>query len=439
MKKLTLTLLVSFILHFGFAQISNLGFNYQGVYRDNNGVVQKNKSVSVNFIIYHGSVSGSNIAYSENQNTTTDNFGVFNLVIGNGTPTGSTKFNSIDWSDSNGQYYLKVQLVVNVTPIDIATSQLMAVPYAKTSGTTAIINSQNAKTGNILVYDSAKGQFNPTSSVPYANVSGTTNMINAKNANNRSYLVFDSASGQYITLTTIPYANISGSTNIINTKNIHNGDLLQYDSSIKQFIPYKLILGSNSLIDTTNLQDGDLLRYSKSSQSFIKYQNPWSDYAIYEERKPYGKNGGANTTGWQTRQLNTIVDSEGYDIIFDSANAQFSLAPGKYYVNGYITTAGISMRVTSMVFNLSDNTPALLGLSCQTSDASSATYSFSNLPFQGVITVSGTKSKKFNLEMYSDTVSSYVGLGTSDAATSYTGSSSYKPEIYSHIFIQKIK
>ena len=334
MKKFLSMFLLSFLAVFSVAgQVSNLGFNYQGVYRDNTGAIQKNKTVSTNFIIYQGPVASGNIVYSENQSATTDNFGVFNMVIGNGTPSGSFKFSNVDWSGANGQYYLKVQIVISGTPTDISTTQFMSVPYAKTSANTMIINSQNAKNGDLLQYDASSGQFKVT-------------------------------------------------------------------------------------------------------------PNPWMNYAIFEERLAAGKNAGANNTGWVVRSLNTVVDTVGSNINLNTTSNQFTLAPGKYYVEGYTRTTMHYNRMTGMIFNVTDNTPALYGSSGQTSDASSNGTDYSSDAYtyiQGTITVTGTSSKTFNLQMYSSAAAPYIGLGASDYATAYSGASTYKPEIYSRVFIQKIK
>lgn len=460
------------------AQVSKLGFNYQGVYRDNNGVIQKNKSVTVNFIIYKGAVSSGNVVYSESQSATTDNFGVFSLVIGAGTPTVTGKFSDIDWSASSA-FYIKTQIVISGTPTDIATTQLMAVPFAKSasttdmisgqaarngsvliydslggqykpfllstvpfalvSGTTLIIDSKNARNGNVLVYDSISKRYVPVklTSVTYAEVSGTTNIINNKNARNKNVLVYDSISGQYkpVKLDSVLYAGSSGTTKIINTKGIKNGNLLAWDSVNAQFKP---LANTIPVIDTKNMRNGDLLTYDSLNNKFVAYANPWSNYAILEERNSAGVNEGANVSGWQVRTLNTTVQSEGSSISLNTGTNQFTLAPGKYYIDGYVTSTGYNARITSQVFNATDNVSAILGSSSFTTTASSAldnTRSF----VQGIITVNGTGSKKFELQMYSDVVNAYVGLGSSTNATSYKGASTYKPEVYCHLFIQKVK
>jgi hypothetical protein len=547
---LILSLVLFFIASVS-AQVSKLGFNYQGVYRDNKGVIQKNKSVKVNFLIYKGSVSGSNLVYSESQSATTDDFGVFNMVIGSGTPA-STIFSDVDWSSSS-PYYVKTQIEINGTATDVATTQLMAVPFAKSAATTEMISSQSAKNGNVLIYDSITGKYKPATIVPYAavsgttllinnanpkngdllmydsithryiptqvtsvayaNVSGTTDMINTKGVHNNDVLVYDSVSKKFVTTNAAPYANVSGTTDMINAKNVHNNDVLVYDSVSKKFVtanaaPYASVSGTTSIInnknahnrnvliydsisgqykpgkidsvafagtsgntqmistkgirngytlyydsasgqfkpganpasiiDTKNMNNGDLLTYDSLNNKFVAYANPWSNYAILEERNGAGINEGANTTGWQVRALNATVDQAGNNISLNTSTYQVSLAPGKYYIKGYIVSGGYNMRITSMLFNATDNTPAILGSSTHTTTASGSLDVTSSF-VEGMVTVTGTGTKKFELQMYADAVANYIGLGSSVYAPSYKGASTYKPEVYAHLFIQKIK
>ncbi len=60
--------------------------------------------------------------YSESHTTTTDDYGLVNLVIGQGTT--SDDFSAIDWG--NGTYSVNV----SIDGTDMGTSQLWSVPYA---------------------------------------------------------------------------------------------------------------------------------------------------------------------------------------------------------------------------------------------------------------------------------------------------------------------
>ena len=102
-------------------------FNYQAIVRDG-GDVLSNQAVSYRFSIIKGALPGT-IVYSEHHSVTTNQFGLVNLVIGNGTDkTGD--FSDIDWGEDS--HYLKVEVdpTGGTTYLDIGTIQLLSVPYA---------------------------------------------------------------------------------------------------------------------------------------------------------------------------------------------------------------------------------------------------------------------------------------------------------------------
>jgi len=98
------------------------GVNYQAVVRDASGALITNQSVDVIFNILSGSISGAAV-YSENQTLTTNNYGGFSAIIGQGIATSGT-FSSITWG--NDSYFLNVI----VDGDDLGTTQFLSVPYA---------------------------------------------------------------------------------------------------------------------------------------------------------------------------------------------------------------------------------------------------------------------------------------------------------------------
>ena len=69
------------------------GINYQAVARDNNGNVLDNRLISVRFGILATSPTGTLLHEEEHSLITTNDFGLFNLVIGRGTRIGGTAAN----------------------------------------------------------------------------------------------------------------------------------------------------------------------------------------------------------------------------------------------------------------------------------------------------------------------------------------------------------
>jgi len=120
------------------------GINYQAiVYANNNntsqpgldapGQVLWNEDIGVQFSILSGSETGT-IIYKETHATITDEYGMFNLVIGQGLVQGTQSFNMIDWG--SGYHFLKVEVdkTGGTDYVEMSNQQLWSVPYALYSG-----------------------------------------------------------------------------------------------------------------------------------------------------------------------------------------------------------------------------------------------------------------------------------------------------------------
>ena len=108
-------------------------FKYQAVVRDSTGNILSNRNVSFLISILQGATSGIAV-YSETQNATTNESGLVNLEIGNGSIV-SGIFSDIDWGIES--YFLKVEMdAEGGTNYQLTgTSQLLSVPYSLHSGT----------------------------------------------------------------------------------------------------------------------------------------------------------------------------------------------------------------------------------------------------------------------------------------------------------------
>ena len=120
-----LLLTFSFSLSTVFAQVPQ-AFNYQAVARDASGTLLVSQPIDVEFIIHQGSAGGTTV-YSESYNTNTNQFGLFTLVIGQGTVL-SGDFSTITWS--TGDYWLQVEINLGSGYISMGNTQLLTVPYA---------------------------------------------------------------------------------------------------------------------------------------------------------------------------------------------------------------------------------------------------------------------------------------------------------------------
>ena len=108
------------------------GFTYQGVATDNNGFELQNQTISIQASILSSSATGTTV-WQETHTTTTDTFGLFNVVIGEGTSTNSgssATFQEIDWGAAS--HFMKVEIDVSggSNYVHVGTSQMMSVPYA---------------------------------------------------------------------------------------------------------------------------------------------------------------------------------------------------------------------------------------------------------------------------------------------------------------------
>ena len=128
MRKITLSLfalLVTIVAYCGAPQ----AFNYQAIATGPTGGPVKSKPVALRLSILDGSSSGT-LVYQERQTTTTDNSGLVNLQIGNGTVL-SGSFSTIAWS--KGAFWLKTEIDTTggTSYINVGTVQFLSVPYAQ--------------------------------------------------------------------------------------------------------------------------------------------------------------------------------------------------------------------------------------------------------------------------------------------------------------------
>ncbi len=127
MKKLILSTFITAIVFVSNAQ-SPQGINYQGVAYDNTGNAVTNQVVGIRFKILQGSASGP-VLYEERQRPSTDNTGLFAVVIGNGTVL-SGSFSSINWGSGTKWLQTGIDITGGNNYIVMGCSQFWSVPYA---------------------------------------------------------------------------------------------------------------------------------------------------------------------------------------------------------------------------------------------------------------------------------------------------------------------
>ncbi|MDX1908948.1 MAG: tail fiber domain-containing protein [Bacteroidia bacterium] len=99
------------------------GISYQAVARSSTGSLMAGQAISLGLLIRQASPSGG-IVYEETHAVTTNSYGLFTVMIGEGTAVTGT-FSTIPWAES--RMYLEVRL--NGATLGI--QELVSVPYAK--------------------------------------------------------------------------------------------------------------------------------------------------------------------------------------------------------------------------------------------------------------------------------------------------------------------
>ncbi len=196
MKKRLQLLIVFLTIGFvGFSQVPQF-VCYQAVATDPSGRELISQNIKMRLSVLKSSTAGSE-EWVETQNVTTDGFGLFDLMIGNGTRTGGaqTLFSAIKWGSD--KYFLKVEMDVTGGNnfILMGTNQLVSVPYALYTNAAAYadsarnaataVNAQNAIRANSAAKaDTANFALNAQNAVNAQTAVSATNAVNAQNATN---------------------------------------------------------------------------------------------------------------------------------------------------------------------------------------------------------------------------------------------------------------
>ena len=130
-KKISHLLIILFLIPIiGFGQSVPQGINYQAVARDSTGSVLMNQGLTIQFSII-SDISTGNISWPETHLDSTNAYGLFTAIIGQGTSTSigsSATFDVIDWGASN--HLLRVEIDYGSGLVDMGTTAFMSVPYA---------------------------------------------------------------------------------------------------------------------------------------------------------------------------------------------------------------------------------------------------------------------------------------------------------------------
>lgn len=110
-----------------FAQAPKL-LNYQGIAREASGNPMSNQQISLRISILNGSAFGT-AQYVESHDVTTNDFGLYNVAIGDGAILNGA-MSGVDWSVADKYIKVEIDPTGGTSYLDLATSQLLSVPYA---------------------------------------------------------------------------------------------------------------------------------------------------------------------------------------------------------------------------------------------------------------------------------------------------------------------
>lgn len=163
MKKNILLLLAIFGLSLGslYAQVPE-AINYQGVARDASGAPLTNQSIGLQLNIRSGSATGP-VEYQETHAVTTNNLGLFTLMIGQGNPVGT--FGNIAWEADDHWVEVQMDPTGGTSYTTVGTSQLVTVPYAFHANTVENDEVDDADADPANEYNTAIGLTGTTLSI----------------------------------------------------------------------------------------------------------------------------------------------------------------------------------------------------------------------------------------------------------------------------------
>jgi len=134
MRKIIFLAFLAFLVHFtGYAQNVPSGMKYQAVARDYAGQPLANRSLTIRIDLKSNSPKGAEVFYSEEHYVTTNQLGLFDLVIGEGKNVGKGSFAEIPWSEED--IWMAVSLRDKSGFSAVTETKLLAVPYAFHAGT----------------------------------------------------------------------------------------------------------------------------------------------------------------------------------------------------------------------------------------------------------------------------------------------------------------
>ncbi|MFO0454301.1 MAG: fibrobacter succinogenes major paralogous domain-containing protein [Pseudomonadota bacterium] len=299
------------------AQTPPLAFNYSAVARDAGGNPIANQTIGIQINIIQNTISGP-IVYSENHFETTDDFGLFNLIVGGGAVQ-SGSMEDIAWSEDTFFINVGMDASGGTNFSTMGTTQLLSVPYAL-----------HAKTAESLVDGTTpfSGDYNELTNAP-TNVSAFVNDAGYVTADNIPQLSV-SATGDTLYLSSTNWVIIPGisEANAIPLNPWLNQDLEYGTMTDQEGNTYAtIVIGDQEWmaenLRTSIYRNGDPIPNIVDEVEWANnYSHAWAHYNNDSQYDiPYGKlyNGYAVTdprnlcpTGWHVPAYLEVIELRNY-------------------------------------------------------------------------------------------------------------------------------
>lgn len=305
--------------------------NYQAVLRNNSGLIVQNETVTIQFEIIDGNNSS---VYTEEQTLSTNDYGLVNVKIGEGTPINGV-FSNIDWGAST--YNLKIRIDLGNGLVDFGESQLVSVPYALHAKT-----AENAFSGNWSDLDGVPADLNdgddtgitsesdpvfsnsPAANISNANIADWSNDLDGDTTNELQLLSISNdtvflSRGQFVKLP----ADIG---EFLRTNGaVHNTSDLVNDN---------FVFGSMTLDNISGIDDNKRFFFNKELGAFraggtdtvLWDFDSLGTYSIGLGRNNIAKGYAAFASGWGTKAYGNHSSALGY---FNQAIGATSTALGR--------------------------------------------------------------------------------------------------------------
>lgn len=276
------------------------GINYQGVARDNEGKPIATKEISVRISILQNTAQGT-AEYTETHSPKTNPFGLFTLVIGQGTVT-SGNFAFVSWAVGNKWLQIEIDPTGGSSYQLAGSQQLMSVPYAfyaEYSGNNSLTAGNGIAIINGVITNTGDADNSATNELITAATLTADRKLRITDAGGTKEVDLAPVANQSLTLSGTTLTISGGNSVNIGSVNTDNQDLglnpttnllsLTNDATSVDLTPYKqtlaytpgtnslAILGGNSVNITTTLAQA---LTNNPNASGIRIQNVGAPTAV---------------------------------------------------------------------------------------------------------------------------------------------------------------